>query len=1219
MRQLFLTIISVVLFVGTNAQTNSKKDKVHHDDNSSSENIWTVTTTDEKGCTNNTSIALSTPVITLTATNGCNGENNGAIFSSVSTPCGGTFGYLWNTGATTPNISGLSPGTYSVTVTSLNGCGSSTASINIINPPAINVPLSPNQILCNGNNNGSITANPTGGTLPYTYLWSNGGTMQSISGLAPGTYSVIVTDANGCTKSNSSTITQPTAIELNTSFTNVSCNGGNNGTATVTATGGTGSYGYLWSNGGTTATINNLVVGTYNVTVTDANGCTKNTSVTITQPTALVISTSSTNVSCNGGNNGTATVFGTGGVGPYTHLWSTGATTQTISGLTAGTYSVTVTNANGCTKNTSVTITQPTALVISTSSTNVSCNGGNNGTATVFGAGGVGPYTHLWSTGATTQTISGLTAGTYSVTVTDANGCTKNTSATINQPNLVVLNTTSTNVSCNGGNNGTATVSATGGVTPYQYLWSNGATTSSINNLIAGTYNVTVTDANGCIKTTSVVITQPALIVLNTSFTNVSCNGGNNGAATVTPTGGVTPYQYLWSNGGTTSTINNLVVGTYNVTVTDANGCTKNTSVTITQPTALVISTSSTNVSCNGGNNGTATVFGTGGVGPYTHLWSTGATTQTISGLTAGTYSVTVTDANGCTKNTSVTITQPTLVVLNTSSANVICNGGNNGTATVAATGGVTPYQYLWSNGATTPTINNLVAGTYNVTVTDANGCVKTASVTITQPTLVVLNTSFTNVSCNGGNNGAATVTPTGGVTPYQYLWSNGATTSSITNLIAGTYNVTVTDANGCIKTASVTITQPTTLVISTSSTNVSCNGGNNGTATVFGTGGVGPYTHLWSNGATTQSISNLTAGTYSVTVTDANGCTKTTSVTINQPTLVVLNTSSTNISCNGGNNGTATVAATGGVTPYQYLWSNGATTSSINNLVAGTYNVTVTDANGCIKNASVTLNNPALVTVNLGADKTLCLNQTHIVNGTTNINQVGVIYEWTSSNGFTASTPIVTLSATGNYYLKATTSLGCIARDTISITALNNPISSDFVVASQVFKNKKITIVNIANPKPDSIAWIIPNNPLLTIQSNTQSLTEILVSDTGTFFISMRSRLGLCESITTKKIVVLEPQPFDTTLRVQDPLIRAFTVAPSPNNGQFTVKISLKEISNIRLRLLNAITNAVVNDRASSGLKEYTIPYNLSVPSGVYVLLLETPKATRVYKIIIN
>jgi hypothetical protein len=449
-----------------------------------------------------------------------------------------------------------------------------------------------------------------------------------------------------------------------------------------------------------------------------------------------------------------------------------------------------------------------------------------------------------------------------------------------------------TNVSCFGGSNGSATVTRSGGTGGYTQSWSPfGGTAATATGLTAGTYTVTVTDANGCSATQNFTITQPpALSVTPLSQTNVSCNGGNNGAASInTPTSGAGGYTYNWTPGtptgdGTTS-VTGLTAGTWTCTVTDANSCTATQNFTITQPTALAVTAASqTNVTCNGGNNGAASInTPTGGAGGYTYNWTpgtpTGDGTTSVTGLTAGTWTCTVTDANGCTTTQNFTITQPTaLAVTAASQSNLSCNGAGNGAASVnVPTGGTPPYTYNWSPGTPsgdgTPSVTGLNSRNWTCTVTDANGCLASQTFTITQPT--GLGTSIgsqTNVTCFGGTNGSASANGSGGTAPYTYLWSNGNTTTTITNLTAGTYTLTVTDANGCTTNRPFIITQPA--AINTAVTQAS------GVLTATQAGAMYqwyqcPNTLL--SGQTNQTITPTVVGDYKVDVTVA-GCTVTSS-----------------------------------------------------------------------------------------------------------------------------------------------------------------------------------------------------------------------------------------------------------------------------------------------------------------------------------------------------
>ena len=1021
---------------------------------------YTVTVTDANGCTATQIFTISQPAALVASpisqTNiACNGDATGSATVSVT---GGTPGYTYSwapSGGTADTANGLSAGTYTVTITDANSC-TATQNFTITEPAALIASASAQtNVSCNGGANGSATVSVTGGTPGYTYSWSpSGGTADTATGLAAGTYTVTVTDANSCQTTQSFTITQPAALVASASAQiNVSCNGGSNGSATVSVTGGTAGYTYSWTPaGGTADTATGLSAGTYTATITDANGCTATQIFTISEPAVLVASPiSQTNIACNGGATGSATVSATGGTGAYTYSWSpAGGTADTANGLTAGTYTVTVTDANGCTATQIFTISEPTILVASAGvQNNVSCNGGSNGSATVSVTGGTAGYAYSWApSGGTADTANGLSAGTYTTTVTDANGCTATQSFTITEPAALVASASAQiNVSCNGGSNGSATVSGTGGTGAYTYLWSpSGGTADTANGLSAGTYTVTVTDANSCQTTQSFTITEPAALVASASAqTNVSCNGGSNGSATVNATGGTAGYTYSWAPaGGTADTATGLSAGTYTVTITDANGCTATQSFTIAEPAVLVASPiSQTNIACNGGATGSATVMATGGTGTYTYSWSpSGGTADTANGLSAGTYTATVTDANDCTATQTFTITEPTAIITSVSSqTNVSCFSGTNGSATVTATGGTAGYTYSWSpSGGTANTATGLSAGTYTVTITDANGCNATQSVTITEPSLITTSIATqTNVSCNGGSNGSATVTVAGGSGIYTYSWSpSGGTGDTATGLTAGTYTVTVTDENGCTATQSVTITEP--LVLSASiggQTEVSCNSGSDGSATVSVTGGTGAYTYSWAPfGGTADTANGLAAGTYTVTITDSNGCTTTQSFTITEPTAIVASASAqTDVTCNGSANGSATVAATGGTGVYTYSWSpSGGTADTATGLAAGTYTATVTDQNGCSATQIFVINQPAAIITSAAAQTNVTCNGDS--NGSATVTATGgtgaYTYSWSPSGG---TTDTATGLAAGIYTATVTDANGCSATQSFTIS----------------------------------------------------------------------------------------------------------------------------------------------------------------------------------------
>ena len=979
----------------------------------------------------------------------CNGGSNGAIDITIggATP---PYTYLWTGGFTTQDISGLTAGTYTVTITDANGCTAG-AGFNITQPAAIVLTETHVNVSCNGGTNGSINLSVAGGASPYTYGWSNSATTQDISGLAAGFYAVTVTDANGCTASLNITITEVSNLTVNiVSVVNSQCNT-NTGTIDITVTGGSGNYTYSWSPGGAvsqdltalgpgtyTVTVTDITLGcvqtqainvsetgapnvsgvvtpatncvatdgaiditvsggsgnytyswapsgqttqdrtalapgTYNVTVTDAvTGCSGISTFVVNAGNTMSLSASITNSSCSS-STGAIDLTVTGGTAPYTYLWTNGATTQDISALAGAIYGVTVTDANGCTANSLFTVSETAAFTLSVAITNINCAGGSNGAINLTVAGGSGNYTYVWSNGATTQDLSAIPAGSYSVSVTDVTtGCTTFAIYTVTEPSTISLSANVVNIPCNGVGTGSIDLTVSGGTPPYTYSWSNGATTQDISALALGTYILTFSDANGCGGVYSYTISQPTAITISETHVNVTCNGLNNGSINITVSGGTAPYFYLWApSGQTTEDRTALAPGSYTVTVTDINSCNANTTVLITQPAVLTATETHTNVTCFGAANGTIDVTVNGGTGPYTYVWSPSRqTTQDRAGLAPGTYSVAITDANGCTTSVNnVVITQPAsaLTVSISASANVSCFGLCNGTATVSASGGNGGYTYLWlPGGQTTQTAVNLCPNIYNVAVTDASGCTASATVTIIQPADLVASATGTAASCNGVCDGTAIATQSGGTSPFTYFWlPSGPATNTVNNLCAGTYQVVITDFNGCDDTASVTINEPAPIIYTSSATPVLCNGACNGTATVTPSGGFNPYTYLWSNGQTTQTATGLCLGIYTVTITDSQGCSTVATVAVPSNSALVIDVTSNDPTCNGSCDGDISTSVSGGTSPYTYLWTpGGETTTSISNLCAGTYTITVTDANGCQQVQVITLSEPTPIVI---------------------------------------------------------------------------------------------------------------------------------------------------------------------------------------------------------------------------------------------------------------
>ena len=662
---------------------------------------------------------------------------------------------------------------------------------------------------------------------------------------------------------------------------------------------------------------------------------------------------SQNNVSCNGFADGDATINVFNGTPPYSYNWNTipVQTAQTATGLSAGAYIVTVTDAAGCTLQQQVVITQPMLLTCVTSSAASQC-GLNNGSASVVAAGGTAPYTYLWNNGATTATINSLAAGTYSVTVTDANGCTTSCTEVVQGVGVLSCVPTSTNVTCFGGNDGTATVGQiTGGTPPYSYLWSTvpAQTTNMAVNLSAGTYTVVITDAFGCSKSVTVTVSEPPAFSCNaTVIIEPGCDD-LNGVANVSASGGTAPYTYSWNTVPvqTMQTATGLSSGTYTATVTDANGCTTTCVVTLTGPSPIVFGTPTiVDATCSDGSDGSATLNISGGTPPYMYNWSNGQTTQTATGLAMGTYVVTITDSLGCTliDTASVIVGSPTPLVLSLTDSAEICSVDSD----------LSPYVHgqfffdQWAGITVTGQANVSGVDTIIVFDSDTTGTMDPDLEVGIGPILIIpqdiIDSNGDNIVDDPDDNqfgGTMTFLFDECVTinSFQFVDQDINTLPVVTaydslgNVITSVLVPNMGD--GSVQTIALNAACVSKLEIFSSTSygvggfDLDCStvqgGCVNGSVDLTVSGGTPAYTYLWSNGATTEDLNGVPCATYTVTVTDNNGCTMTRSITITPNTVPIqCSVQGANASaCGQGNNGSATIqTVTGGVAPYSYLWN---------------------------------------------------------------------------------------------------------------------------------------------------------------------------------------------------------------------------------------------------------------------------------------------------------
>lgn len=917
-------------------------------------------------------------------------------------------------------------------------------------------------------NTGSVTVNPSpAGSYGYSWNDANNQTTQTATALQAGSYAVTVTDlTSNCTASGGTALSSGGSVQAYIDSTaNISCFGLCDGTARVRGISGSGTYSYLWSNGATTARANNLCAGPYSVTVTDvANGCTASTTTNLNQPLAVAVTIVDTvDATCATLNNGSAQAEATGGTGLFGYLWSDPAQQDSVRAvnLYAGNYTVTAIDQNACTATASVTILAPPPVVLDTVTvTDNLCNGDANGSIIVSVTGGDYPYTYNWVQLPTeTDSIAtGIPGATYTIIAADVWGCKDTIIVPVNEPLLLspaIVNTDS--VKCFGGSDGLVELGASGGTAPYQYSLDgvNFQSSPIFSALAPNTYTATIVDAHLCDTTIQFTIYQPSqLNVALAGVTDVKCFGGNDGTATVNITGGTPTYTgTLGAQSITASpyTFTNLAAGNYNITATDANNCTATVTAQINQPTQLALSLLGvTPTSCYGSTDGGINVTAGGGTPVYSYSLDGGApqANGVFTGVSGGNHIAAVIDANLCIDTLQINVpSPPQTTFLDTAVVDVNCFGGSDGSIDLIVTGTGGPWTYQWSNSATTQDISGLATGYYQVTVREANNCsaVGIDSIFIAQPTDLALSQTTQNVSCFGGADGCINITATGGTPAYQYVWSNGSAVAQNCNLVANTYSVTVYDARQCADSlVNIPVTEPTLLTVNPVVTPVSCPGFSDGSFTANAAGGTPAYTYAWSPAGPNADLnSNLPAGIYNVTVTDANNCSVTGTGTIIELPGIALDALVHNVLCYPLQNGFIDLSAVTNNPPATYRWNTGATTQDIYSIPAGPYSVTITDANNCVVDTNfVVLNDDAFSVTASPHDTTIDLGSTVDLlvapNGVNGGNIASVV--WQPSNALSCGdcvAPTASPVQTIYYIATATSDSGCIADDRVNITVI--------------------------------------------------------------------------------------------------------------------------------------------------------------------------------------
>jgi len=1185
-------------------------------------------TTCDDAATTTVEIYQRTPLaVTLTKTDvTCNGAANGTLTAQAS---GGSssYKYTWQqlkgsnwTGSgfwysTDTKIEQLEPGTYRVIITDLKSaavCSVTSANIDITeNPTVVLDAVTVTDAICLAEG-AQLNASATGGTGTYTFAWSldNGANYTPFTSPGvihtAGKYLVKVTDGNGCTDVSSSktTITLPaTALDFNAALSdyngfNISCSGAADGRITITTSGGNGGaytgYSYKLNNGDYQASniFNNLTAGVYNVTVKDGRGCEVTKSFTLVQPQIKIAATQQ-NIICYGAATGTFKVDVSGGAAPYQLTLNGNAITagQQVDNLAKGDYTLHIKDANGCTRDTVISIIYiyPELLITTASIADIRCLG-ETGSLNLAAAGGDNNYTFRistdnWTSANTYTSGAPLNAGTYRVRVTDGKGCTVNNAdaLTITAPPSVVDFTAvlsdynGYNVSCVGGNNGYAQLTATGGngsaYSGYTYAIDNQAfgANAMIQSINAGPHQLKVKDARGCVVTKSITFTESAnpLNIILGSKQDVRCAATPGGSITVKGSGGVGQLSYSIDGGTnwqTDATFSGLVAGNYQILVSDVNNCSKALDVTVNSlnPSIIIDNITSKDIVCYG-STATVTVQSHGGSGVLTSQYSLNGGAYTnfnaSTAFYAGSYTIRVADANGCYSSVSdpVAITTPSAPLaanITTSDFNgrqVSCYGLQDGAISIVASGGndgnYNGYQYSINANTYTDagTYNDLAAGTYNINIKDDRGCIINKSVTLTQPAAAVaLNvTNIEHLVCGADPTGKITLNATGGTTPYSYSINPAGVnnTNTFSNLEAGNYTLQVQDVNGCSATTTAKVNALYTALNATADiTAANCFGETSGSIRITALGGDGSYAYHWKNDAGTGTTADrLAAGTYNLLITDGKGCSRSFDYTVEQPDLLTLSLSSQPV-CDGLADGTIAAVASGGTQPYSYAINNNAFAGNDRfiNIAPGSYNVQVKDAHGCI------------------------------------------------------------------------------TKQDLAIAKANVKPDIDFLVASRKNAMDTLAIREINLPAPDKVNWAFHPSAILLGSSDGAPLVKFTAP--GTYWIEMQATFGDCTYTLRKNITIDNYDPTAGPAYIAPiQVIDAATLSPNPNSGSFKVHVKLNRKQQAVITIYDVIGNIYDKRRYEPGM---TIDDQFNIPNalaGTYILRVVTENESRDVRFVIT
>ena len=971
----------------------------------------TVTVTDGAACSNSTTVEITQNIadikITLeqTAPINCAGDNKASAIVEVD---GGKppYSYKWNNSALNGEVvADLAAGSYQVTVNDSSG-KSGSATITIQQPKALTASVNVIAPASTGNADGKAEANVAGGTGKYTFKWDNGETTKGATKLAPGPHELTISDEAGCNLTVRVTI-EENILGLNASISEkekINCAGDASGSIEVSVNGGKEPFTYQWSDSKLSGDqVSGLAVGTYEVTITDAAGQSKTAKIKLEEPDALSANIKIQSAASTGNTDGKASVKVKGGSGKYTYAWSNGEQSEKATKLAPGDHQLTVTDATGCTTVASI-IMDENILDLSVSidqKSKINCAGEKSASLAVEVNGGKQPFNYKWNdSNLSGDQVSNLGAGTYEVEITDASGKSAKAKIEVEEPKAMTASIDVEAPASTGNTDGKAKVKVKGGTGNYTYAWDNGEQSEKAIKLGPGDHDLTITDAAGCTTVAASITINENILDLAASIdetAKIKCFGEKSAAFSVKVNGGKGPFDYKWSDASLNGDqISGVGAGTYEVEITDTSGKSTKAKIEVEEPKALTANIEVDAPASTGNEDGKAKVKVNGGSGKYTYAWDNGETSEKATKLGPGDHELIITDAAGCSVTANVSISE-NILDLSASideTAKIKCFGEKSAALAVQIKGGKGPFDFKWNDTSLTgQTPGNLGAGNYEVEVTDASGKNTKAQIKVEEPKTLTASVKVDAPASTGNSDGKASVNANGGTGKLKYKWGSGETTLTAVKLAPGSHEVIITDEAGCTTSASIEITEnvlPLSVNI-TQTADIKCAGDPTAALSVSVQSGKAPYEFAWSaSGLNGNQPSGIGAGEYQVTVTDASGQTKVSSIKIDEPAklmveIVDVENASTEIS----SDGSATAKVSGGTGKYSFVWDTGEKKETANKFAKGKHSVTVKDENSCLSDLSFEIKEkaiPKLSAKNLRAGSTVRLEKLYFDADSVNI-----------------------------------------------------------------------------------------------------------------------------------------------------------------------------------------------------------------------------------------